>query len=93
MSNTMAEILEGKRPNTYSFFDTMQARARLRAGKGHDKDGTANEIILCLPYYVALQFHLWFLQLYQELDTDHPEQWKKCRFQRYTKDARHGPFL
>ena len=80
MSTIMAEITGGKRPNSFSFFDTMQARARLRVGKGQDKDGTTNEMILCLPYYATFQIHLWFLQLYQDPHTEHPEQWKNVDF-------------
>ena len=49
MSNIQAEIVEGRYPQVFSFFDTMQARARLRAGKGQDKEGATNEMILCLP--------------------------------------------
>lgn len=78
-SNIKAEMADGKLPQVFSFFDTMQARARLRAGKGQDKEGTANEMILCLPYYAVLQIHFWFLQLYQ-LCTEHPEQWKNVDF-------------
>ena len=49
MSSIAAEMLEGKQANIFSFFGTMQARARLRAGKGQDKEGTTNEMILSLP--------------------------------------------
>ena len=74
MSNIASEMLAGTHPNIFSFFDTVQARARLRAGKGQDKDGTTNESSLCHPYYAVLQIRLWFIQLYLEPDKQHPEQ-------------------
>ena len=37
-------------------------------------------MILCLPYYAVLQIHLWFIQLYLEPDTQHPEQWDNVDF-------------
>ena len=71
----------------------MQARARIRTGKGQDKEGATNEMILCLPYYATFQIHQWFLQLYQDPNLEHPKQWKNVEFKRNTKDERHGPIL
>ena len=59
MNAMKSDITDGIQPSHFSFFDTMQARARLRAGKGQAKDGTTNEMILCLPYYAILQIHIY----------------------------------
>ena len=80
MSNIAAEIQDGNRPKAFSFFDTMQGRARLRSGKGQDNEGTTNEMLLCLPFYAILQIHHWFLELYLNPNLPHPHKWTNVDF-------------
>jgi len=80
MSQIAADKKDGLPQTTFTYFDSLQARAKLRVGKAPDNEGTNGDMLLCLPFYAVIDIHKLFHQLYLDPTLSHPEQWTNVDF-------------